>query len=153
MSEPIQGISVRAPADPPAAPAPGAWAMARILTMALLYVAAAVPAFLAGVDVAGWCLVLLGLGLVARFPMAGFCAVMGGGAYLLLTAVAILSPSTFGPSGLFEHEGWMLACSWLTLAASAASLLLMNVPTFTQAFRREGRPVAQWDSVGIPQRS
>ena len=149
MTTPLHGYSVQAPLPAPETPAGriSTGAMARILVMALLYGAASVPAFVAGVDAAGWCLAILAVALVSRFPMAGLCAVTGGGAYLAFSVLSLVSPGTLGPSGLFDADPWMQACAWLTLAASLAAVGLMNVPTFNQAFRREGRPVASWTSI------
>lgn len=151
----VQDVQVELP-PPSGAPTEqqglGPWALARLLTMALLFGAAAVPAFLGGMDVAGWCLALLAVALASRFPMAGLCAVMGGGAYVALVVASLIWPLTFGPSGLFETDPWLRATAWLVLAASLASLTMLDVPTFTQAFRREGRPVASWHSVGMGKR-
>ncbi len=151
----IQEVQVELPQPPPQAsplPTAGPWALARLLVMALLFGAASVPAFVGGMDVAGWCLGLLAVALASRFPMAGICAVIGGGSYVALVLASQVWPHTFGPSGLYEADPWLRATAWLTLAASLASLSMLDVPTFTQAFRREGRPVAHWDSVGMGKR-
>ena len=94
--------------------------MARILAIALLWVAASVPAFVAGVQPVGWCLALLGGALAIRFPMAGFCVQAGGGAFLGLTALSIYDADLLGPPGLWGHDPWMNACAWLTLAEPGA---------------------------------
>jgi hypothetical protein len=133
-----------APLTLPNARVSSAGASARLLIISFAFGAAAVPAFVVGQEGAGWGLALLSLSLALRFPMAGLCATLGGGAYLLLTAVALLDPAALGASGLAQADPGMRMCAWLTLVASVAAVCLLDVPTFQQTFRREGRPLATW---------
>lgn len=126
----------------PASPAM-ALALARVLVVAMAFGVAAVPAFVAGVDFAGWGLAAMALALAMRVPMAGLCASMGAGAYVLFTALALVWPGLLGSSGLLAGDVWMQGCAWLTLVASVLALALLDVTTFNRAFRQEGRPVAE----------
>jgi len=131
---------------------PSPVAMARLLTMALAFAAASVPAFVGGWTPQGWCLALLSFGLAMRFPMAGLCAVLGSGAFVLVTLLGVFEPSVIGPPAIWSDDLFEQACAWLTLLASLLSLGLMDVPTFRHAFRMEGRPVATWRSMaGLPE--
>ena len=130
-------------------PQPAGGALARVLTVALAYGAASVPAFAAGAGPLAWGLAVLSVCLALRFPMAGLCATIGSGAYLLLTLCAVASPDTLGASGLWHEDPLMQACAWLTLLASVLGLALLDVNTFRQAFRAEGRPLAHWRSAQV----
>ena len=135
------------PASASALDVESAPAMARLLVVALGFGAASVPAFMADYSAGGWCLALLAMGLVWRFPMSSACAVLGGGAYLLATAAALVWPAELGPVGLANPEPLMRTCAWLVLLASVLSLALLDARTYQQTFRREGRPVARWRST------
>jgi hypothetical protein len=115
-------------------------ALARILVVACFLGAAAIPAYVAQVRFAAWGLGAMAVALALRLPMAGLCVLMGSGAYLLLTALALVAPGLLGPSGLLDDNGWMQACAWLTLVAAVLAQLLITPLTFVRAFRQEGRP-------------
>ncbi|MEW5855731.1 MAG: hypothetical protein AB2A00_43555 [Myxococcota bacterium] len=121
-------------------------ALARVLLVALLFGAAAVPAYVAGVEFAAWGLALLAASLAVRMPMSGLLANLGSGVFLLLTVVGLAAPELLGPAGIVDENPWMRACAWLTLAASVLTLVLVDVGTFRRVFRQEGRPVVTFDS-------
>lgn len=140
-----QGVD-RAPVFAQAAPE-GAMAMARLLVVSLAWGAASVPAFVAGSDSAGWCMAIMALALMVRFPMAGVCSVLGGGAFLAATLAGVAFPNALGPAGIVSEDLWMQASAWLTVVAALASIGLLDPRTFQHTFRREGRPVARWNST------